>query len=301
MTLSLENIQQWALECGFEQSGIASVDVLTEERQRLDAWLASSRNGTMRYMANNVDVRTDPRQLFSEVRSVVVVLANYYPAERQPTGQPRIATYAYGQDYHYVVRSRLNRLAEIIHSHTPHQWRVFADSAPIFERAWAVRAGLGWIGRSGMLVNQHLGTYSLIGVMLTSLQLPQSRPIVPRCGKCHRCIDACPTAAIVVGEPIDARRCLSYLTIEHREPLADEFLRAAADTLYGCDRCLEVCPWNRFAHPSTIPEFAPIEGLFAVDWATIGRGAFDRLLRLSPMQRAGYKKINIRALQLFNL
>lgn len=294
----MEEIGCLAAECGFEACGVAAVEPLVGDKAILQQWLDAGKHGSMRYMANNVDLRTDPRLLLDDARSAVVVLANYYPARRQPEGQPRIASYAYGADYHYVVRQRLAALAEEIDAVSTHRWAVFTDSAPVFERAWAVRAGLGWIGKSGMLVNPRLGTYTLIGIMFTTLRLPASKPVAPRCGTCRRCIGVCPTGAISATDTIDARRCLSYLTIENREPVPDEFLDAAADTLYGCDRCMAVCPWNRFAHPTGIGEFDPIGGLFDVDWAGIGRGEFNRLLRNSAMQRAGHRKLRQRAIQI---
>lgn len=299
--LDKEEIRGWAAGCGFEQCGFAEVCPLSEtaDVERLRRWLAAGRNASMAYMARNLDKRFDPRLLLPEARTAVVVLMNYCPAVRQPDCQPRIASYAYGQDYHFVVRSRLNRLAERMSQAEQHTYAVFCDSAPVMERSWAVRAGLGWIGRSGMLVNPRLGTYSFIGVMFTSAVIAPDTPTANRCGRCSRCVDACPTAAIDCGNSaIDARRCLSYLTIESREPLPEVLATQAGNILYGCDRCMEVCPWNRFSHPTAVSELQPVDGLFAIDWATIGRGEFNRRLKFSAMQRAGHKKVRDRALQI---
>ena len=301
MSTLTKQISEWAVDYGFEQCGVAAIEPLDVEYQRFERWVADGCHGTMHYLERYADIRHHPELLLPEAHSMVVVLMNYYPAERQPAAQPTIATYAYGADYHYVVRRRLDALASKINAVAPHRWAVYADSAPIMERTWAVRAGLGWIGRSGMLVNPRLGTYSLIGVMITTLALEASVPMMPHCGTCRRCLDACPTAAIHdTGCTVDARRCLSYLTIENREPVPDEFLPSAGNTLYGCDRCMEVCPWNRFAHPTTVSELQPIDGLFSVDWHSIGRGQFDRMFRYSAIQRAGFQKIRTRARQIFD-
>lgn len=299
MLLDKSIIRQWAVECGFEQCGFAEAKPLVEEGVRLKKWLSAGYNASMTYMSENVEKRIDPALLLSDVKTVVVVLMNYYPAVRQPENQPLIATYAYGNDYHYIVRTGLKQLAQMMAEVKPHNYAVYCDSAPVFERAWAVQAGLGWIGKSGMLVNPHLGTYSFIGVMLTSLVFEPDNPLSNACGVCTRCIDACPTHALSSSSrSFDASKCISYLTIECRDNISDDISEQAGRRLYGCDACLEVCPWNRFAHPTSVEQLYPIDGLFQVDWKNLGRGAFDRMFKFSPMQRAGYKKIKQRANQI---
>lgn len=299
-----DEIRRWAAECGFEQCGFASACSLvgTGEGRLLRRWIEAGRHASMAYMADNLDKRLDPRLLLPEAETAVVVLMNYFPGKPQPGGQPRIASYAYGQDYHFIVRSRLRRLAERMSQVGSHTYAVFCDSAPVMERSWALRAGLGWIGRSGMLVNPRLGTYSFVGVMFTSAVVPPDTPMPNRCGRCGRCIAACPTAAIdAATSTIDAGRCISYLTIESRHPVPEKFLGPSSGILYGCDRCMEACPWNRFAHPTAVPELQPLGGIFSIDWTKIGRGEFNRLLKLSPMKRAGYRKLRERALQMASM
>lgn len=291
----LDYITTLAAEHGFEACGIARVEPLDHDYRRLTAWLAAGHHGTMDYMERHGELRRDARHLLPDARSAIVVLMNYFPAERQPAGQPTIATYAYGYDYHYIIRSRLTRMAQTIAARTPHHYAVYCDSAPVMERTWAVRAGLGWIGRSGMLVNPRLGTYTLIGIIFTSLHLPSAIPMPDRCGHCRRCLDACPTGAITDHRLVDASRCISYLTIEHRGEWHPSLAQQAGHRLYGCDSCMAACPWNRFAHPTTIDELRPIAGIFDIDWTQITRGDFKRLLGKSAMQRAGYRKIKDRA------
>ena len=229
---------------------------------------------------------------------MIMVLMNYYPHQWQPKEQPQIAAYAYGNDYHHIVKSKLTQLAEKINEVEPHKYAVFCDSAPVLERYWAARAGLGWIGKNGMLVNPRLGTFTFIGTLITTLDLEPSEKMDNRCGNCRNCIDACPTKAILSNKTIDARRCLSYQTIEKKGDIDAELIDAAENTLYGCDRCQLACPWNRFAHPHNHPELNPIEGIFELDWSLLSRSEFNRKLKFSPMQRAGLKKIKTRYMQI---
>lgn len=301
--LQKEFIRTAADELGFDACGFATLDHLPLSVGYMRHWLDEEYSASMVYMRNNLSIRLDPRQLLPEAKTMIMVLMNYYPAQWQPIGQPRIASYAYGDDYHYVVRKRLTLLAEKISASRfgkGHSYRVFADSAPVMERFWAQRAGLGWIGKSGMLVNQRLGTYTFIGTLITSLQFDSDTPQPNRCGRCHACLDACPTAAIVADGQIDARRCLSYLTIEHKGDIPPEFVAPAGDRLYGCDRCMSVCPWNRFAKPNDIEEFNPTEGLFEMDWQVFSRSDYNRVLKSSAMQRAGYRKLKNRVEQILS-
>ena len=323
LKLSIINSQLSTL---FDAWGVARIEPIDDEIKRLREWLDKSYHGKMQYMARNIEMRANPQELLSGARSMIMVLMNYYPHEWQPINKAQIAAYAYGNDYHHIIKSKLTRLAEQINEIAPHQYAVFCDSAPIMERAWAVRAGLGWIGRNGMLVNPKFGTFTFIGTLITTLELEPSTPMENRCGTCRKCIEACPTGAIIeqqtltpspLGLPlkqgeniraqktylnrtIDARRCLSYQTIEKRGEIDEELRGLAANTLYGCDRCQLACPWNRFAHPHNHPELEPIEGIFDINWASMTRSEFGKRLKFSPMQRAGLKKIKERYRQIIS-
>lgn len=300
MALSLSSLLSQEFSLAFDAIGVASIEPIDEEIARLQNWLDDGCASEMQYMHNNIGIRANPRELLPEARSMIMVLMNYYPHEWQPEGLPQIASYAYGSDYHHVVKKNLTLLAEDINRIIPHKYAVFCDSAPVMERAWAARAGLGWIGRSGMLVNPKFGTFTFIGTLITSLELESNKPIPNRCGTCRRCIEACPTKAIRHNHTIDARRCLSYQTIEKRGDIDDELINLAGNTLYGCDRCQLACPWNRFAKPHNHPELMPIDGIFTIDWDSMSRSVFNNRLKFSPMQRAGLKKIKSRYNQIIH-
>lgn len=289
---------EYILSTLFDAWGVARVEPIEEEIARLQEWISQGHHGEMQYMARNIEMRANPQELLPEARSMIMVLMNYYPREWQPKESPQIAAYAYSNDYHHIVKSKLTSLAEDINKVIPHQYAVFCDSAPVMERAWAVRAGLGWIGRNGMLVNPEFGTFTFIGTLITTLELEPSSPMENRCGTCMKCVEACPTKAILKNKTIDARRCLSYQTIEKRGEIDEELRELAGNTLYGCDRCQLACPWNRFAHPHNHPELEPIEGIFDIDWASMTRSEFNHQLKFSPMQRAGLKKIKDRYKQI---
>jgi epoxyqueuosine reductase len=278
----------------FDAWGVARIESIEEEIARLKEWTSYDYHGEMQYMTRNIELRANPCELLPEARSMIMVLMNYYPREWQSDSQPRIAAYAYGNDYHHIVKSKLTLLADEINKVSPHKYAVFCDSAPVMERAWAVRAGLGWIGKNGMLVNPKLGTFTFIGTLITTLELEPNTPMPNRCGRCRKCVEACPTKAILENKTIDARRCLSYQTIEKRGDMDDELVDLAGNTLYGCDRCQLACPWNRFAKPHNHIELNPIEGIFELDWSTMSRSEFNKRLKFSPMQRAGLKKIKSR-------
>ena len=287
------------LSTPFDAIGVAAIGPIEDEMRHLELWLEKGYAGDMRYMHNNLHLRANPKELLPEARSMIMVLMNYYPRRWQPADKPQIAAYAYGNDYHHIVKSKLSQLAEEINKVAPHSYAVFCDSAPVLERYWAMRAGLGWIGRNGMLVNPRLGTFTFIGTLITSLDLEPNKEMGNRCGTCRRCVEACPTNAIL-NKTIDARRCLSYQTIEKRGDIDNELIEVAKNTLYGCDRCQLACPWNRFAHPHNHLELEPIEEIFELDWASMSRSEFNRKLKFSPMQRAGLKKIKARYEQIIH-
>lgn len=291
LKLSIINSQ---LSILFDAWGVARIEPIEDEIDRLKEWIGNGYHAEMQYMARNIELRANPCELLPNARSMIMVLMNYYPHEWQPNNLPQIAAYAYGNDYHHIVKSKLTQIAEEINKIAPHKYAVFCDSAPVMERAWAVRAGLGWIGRNGMLVNPKLGTFTFIGTLITTLELEPSRPVENRCGTCKKCIEACPTRAILGNKTIDARRCLSYQTIEKRGDIDNELIDLAENTLYGCDRCQLACPWNRFAKPHNHPELMQIDDIFNLDWASMTRSEFNNRLKFSPMQRAGLKKIKSR-------
>lgn len=290
-------IKKKALELGFSACGIAAATVLNNHRKPLNNWLDEGCHGEMHYMANHFEKRLDPRLLSEGAKSVIVVLMNYYPEKSLPAHQPYlISRYAYGTDYHFVIKEKLRQLQDFIAKESGEsQYRIFTDSAPVLERAWASRAGLGWIGKNSMLITPRKGSYFFIGEIITSLELTYDQPYGgDYCGDCSRCIDACPTQAIRNDRSIDARRCISYLTIEKKGEIAEEHHQKYRQWIFGCDICQEVCPWNRFSDPHQ-------EGLFMIneevrnmtpkDWENLDKETFNRLFRKSPLKRAKHEGI----------
>lgn len=289
--ITSDDIKAEAQRIGFDACGVAQADALPYDAEKLRQWLALGHNGNMGYMANYFDKRTDVRLLVEGARSVIVVLLNYYPAQLRPDDSPQIAKYAYGNDYHHIIKAKLQQLQQFIDSRAEQRCQICCDSAPLFERRWAERAGLGWIGKSGLLINPRLGSYTLIGEIVSTLPLDYDTPHPNRCGTCTKCIDACPTHALTAAGTIDARRCISYLTIENRTELTDEQVAQCGNRLFGCDACLDACPWNRRAQANHTPELQASDAFFAADFAHMTNGDFKRMFKHSPLQRAGYKKI----------
>ncbi len=309
-----DNIKAEALRLGFFVCGFAKAGPVTDAmRQHYLDWLAGGRNADMAYLNNNLDKRFDPRLLVPGVKTIVVVALNYFPAHRLPEGEPQIADYALGLDYHDIVKQKLRQLAANVGIT---DYRAFVDTAPVLERYWAVQAGLGWIGKNQQLIIPHAGSEFFLGELFIADELQpdalQPDELKPnRCGTCHRCVDACPTHAISLPAKhvegygditrFDARRCLSYQTIENRGELADEAKAAMGDTFYGCDRCQRACPWNRFATPNTEPQLQPREELLAMTrqkWDNLTVEDYRRLFKGSAVKRAKYEGLmrNINAL-----
>jgi len=287
-------IKEKALELGFLQAGIAKADNLREDAARLKDWLDMGYHGSMTYMENHFEKRVDPRQLVEGARSIVVVLQNYYTRNKQLDDQaPRISTYAYGKDYHRIMRKKLQSLYAYMETELGAQsGRVFVDSAPVLERAWGRLAGMGWIGKHSLLMNRKHGSWFFIGVILTDLVLEPDSPMRDYCGDCTRCIDACPTNAILPGKSVDASRCISYLTIENREDrIQEEFRGLMQNRVFGCDICQDVCPWSKNAHPHSEPWLDPRPGLLEMkrqEWMDLDEDRFDTLFEGSAVKRTKY-------------
>lgn len=287
-------IKTKAAELGFSACGVARAGrVSPEEEARLRRWLDEGRYAEMHYMANYLDKRLDPRLLMEGLKSIVSVAMNYAPRRRLATGEPQIAAYALGQDYHDVMRKRLHQLAAYVSSLLGREltYRVFVDSGPVIERYWAAQAGLGWIGRNQLLIIPKAGSEFFLGELFLDFELDYDHPKPNHCGRCHRCIDHCPTHALADDHDFDAARCLSYQTIENRGELSEDAKEKMGDFIYGCDRCQLACPWNRFAKPTTIAEFQPSDELLSMTrqrWERLTVEDYRRLFKGSAVKRAKY-------------
>jgi len=297
-------IRSKALELGFLDCGIIRADFLREEKERLLNWLEEGMNGEMAYMANHLDKRLDPRLLVENARSVVSVLLNYFPSEKQLDPEaPILSKYAYGTDYHFVMKDKLGDLLSFIQTKiAPCEGRCFVDSAPVLDRAWAARAGLGWIGKNTNLLSVEHGSFFFIGQLIIDLELPSHEKMVrDHCGNCTRCIDACPTQAIVAPYILDARKCISYQTIENRGEIDPALKGKFENRVFGCDICQDVCPWNLKSEPHHEPAFILDPGLMKLshsEWETMDKPTFKNLFRNSAVKRTRFEglKRNIRFL-----
>ena len=290
-------VKRLALEAGFDYCGIAKAGKLDEDARRLESWLKKGMHGGMSYMERHFDIRTDPTLLVPGARSVVTLMLNHYPAESQRPDAPKVARYAYGNDYHEVMRERLNGLLRNLRSEIGDiQGRGFVDSAPVLERSWAQRSGLGWVGRNGNLIHKGAGSYYFLATLITDLDLVPDDPFAKDfCGTCRRCIDACPTDAILPDKVVDGSRCISYFTIELKERLIPPEMEGRFDDwMFGCDVCQEVCPWNRFAEPTHEKAFQPLPEILNFstgDWESLSEDAFRKVFRDSPLKRAKHDGI----------
>lgn len=295
MSLSTQ-IKDKAKELGFDACGIAEVASADTEALFFDRWITEGNHAGMKYMENYRDIRLNPAGLEENARSVISVALNYYPSTRQSPDAPRISYYAYGKDYHIVLKDKLRQLWQEILSIkglvSTDGIRVFTDSAPILERYWAWKAGIGWIGKNTNLIIPGKGSFFFLGEIVTTLELDYDRPQKNRCGSCRRCLDLCPTGALERPGHLNANKCLSYLTIEHKGDIPAELASRLDDRLYGCDTCQEVCPWNRFARPTREAAFTPSLAFLSLkkeDLRHFSRDDYNRIFATSAVKRAKYE------------
>lgn len=285
-------IKHQAQQLGFDACGIAAADVLSERQGPLQQWLNEGMNANMGYMARNVDKRLDVRLLVPGAKSVVCLLMSYKPQQEQNKNVPQIASYAYGNDYHDIIRAKLKILLALIQQQSPEcGGRGFVDSAPVLERTWAVKAGLGWIGKNGLLISKEFGSYTFLAELVVNIELEYDNPFEKSlCGSCARCVQACPTNAITEPCVVDARKCISYQTIEHKGELSGSL----HGWLFGCDICQQACPWNIKAKTANHVEFTPIKGLLSMsreDWEGMDEGRFNDTFKDSALTRTGFEGI----------
>lgn len=288
-------IRQQAAKLGFLSCGIARAGFMEEEARRLETWLNNGHQGSMSYLENHFDKRVDPTLLVPGARSVISLAYNYYSEEKQQDEKaPRISIYAYGKDYHKVVRKKLKSLFEWMSvTFGEINGRCFVDSAPVLERDWAKRSGLGWTGKNTMLIHPRKGSFFFLAEIITDLELAYDHPIQDYCGTCTKCIDACPTDAISpAGYIMDGSRCISYLTIELKEQIPDAFRGQMDNWMFGCDICQRVCPWNRFSTTHDEPAFAPVPELLSMtreEWHDLSEETYSRIFEGSAVKRAKYE------------
>ncbi len=286
-------IKTAASQLGFSFCGISKAEFLEEEARQLEEWLRRGYHGKMSYMERYFDKRVDPTLLVPGAKSVVSLIFNYYPStDLAEQGTLKIAKYAYGEDYHFIIRERLKQLLEIIRENIGDvHGRAFVDSAPVMERTWAARAGLGWAGKNTLLLNRDMGSFFFLAELIIDLELEYDSPAKDYCGTCTACMDACPTQAITEPYVVDGSRCISYYTIELREEIPQDAGENFDNWIFGCDICQDVCPWNRFARPHSEPRLDPSEPLQELtrqEWREITRETFETVFGRSPLSRAGY-------------
>lgn len=287
-------IKQTATQLGFNYCGISKAGFLEDEAPKLEEWLRRNYHGKMAYMANHFEKRLDPTQLVPGAKSVISLIYNYYPeADMAATDTLKIAKYAYGEDYHAVIKEKLNEfLFRLQEKLGQVNGRAFVDSAPVLERAWAKRSGIGWIGKNSLLLNRSMGSFFFLAELIVDIELDYDGPIKDYCGTCTACMDACPTQAIPQPYVVDGSRCISYFTIELKEEIPQEVKGKFENWIFGCDICQDVCPWNRFAQPHREPRFNPhpdIEKMPSTDWKELTEEAFQKLFKKSAVKRAGFK------------
>lgn len=287
-------IKSEAQRLGFLSCGISKVEFLEEEAPRLEKWLSENRNGKMQYMENHFDKRLNPALLVDGAKSVVSLLLNYYPEKNQREDSFKISKYAYGQDYHYVIKEKLKELLHAINENIGEVGgRVFVDSAPVMDKIWAQKSGLGWIGKNTNLISKKVGSFFFVAELILDIELEYDNPTpTDHCGSCTRCIDACPTEAIIAPYVVDGSKCISYFTIELKENIPQEVKGKFDDWIFGCDVCQDVCPWNRFSSSHNEPLFQPKEEILSFskqDWIDITEETFSKVFQKSAVKRAKFE------------
>jgi len=285
-------IKTEAKRLGFLSCGISKAQFLEEEAPRLEKWLNKNMHGQMSYMQNHFDKRLDPTKLVEDSKSVISLLLNYYPEQTQTEDSYKLSKYAYGTDYHFVIKDKLKQLLAFINEEIGEVYgRAFVDSAPVLDKAWAAKSGLGWIGKHSNLLSQKTGSFYFIAELIIDLELDYDNPTTDHCGTCTACIDACPTQAIVEPYVVDGSKCISYFTIELKDELPSNMKDKFDDWMFGCDVCQDVCPWNRFSKPHNEPLFNPHPELLSMtknDWQDITKDVFNKLFKKSAVKRTKF-------------
>jgi epoxyqueuosine reductase len=302
-SLNTAFIKAEAARLGFMSCGISKAEFLEEEVPRLESWLNKNHNGKMGYMENHFDKRLDPTKLVPGAKSVVSMLLNYYPEKKQSEDSYKISKYAYGTDYHFVIKDKLKELLHLINAKIGEvHGRAFVDSAPVLDKAWAAKSGLGWVGKNSNLLTKQVGSFYFIAELIIDLELDYDHPVTDHCGSCTACLDACPTQAIVAPYVVDGSKCISYYTIELKESIPDEASGNMEDWMFGCDICQDVCPWNKFSKAHNEPLFNPDPQLLDMtkkDWQEITQEVFSQVFKKSAVKRTKFAGLerNIKFLQ----
>ena len=286
-------IKTHAKRLGFLGCGIAKADFLEDEAPKLEAWLKNDFHGKMHYMENHFDKRLDPRLLVDGAKSVISLSYNYFPSQVQTEDSYKISKYAYGEDYHHVIKQKLRELLQVINDEIGEvSGRCFVDSAPVLERAWAEKSGLGWNGKHSLLIQKQNGSFFFLAELIVDLELAYDAPFTTdHCGTCTKCIDVCPTEAILPNNTVDGSKCISYFTIELKDNLPSEFKNKFDNWMFGCDACQDVCPWNRFSTPHNQPLFEPKENMLEMtkqDWEEITEDTFRKVFKKSAVKRTKF-------------
>lgn len=299
--ISIENdslyIKQLAKSLDFDFCGIAKAEFLDEEAQKLESWLNKGFHGKMQYMENHFDLRVNPQKLVPNAKSVITLLKNYYTENEQNSNTPKISKYAFGKDYHEVIKTKLKQfLYEIEQKVGKITGRGFVDSAPVLERAWGVKSGLGWVGKNGNLITKKAGSYFFIATLIVDIELKYDSPFVKDfCGTCTKCLDACPTNAILPNKVVDGSKCISYFSIELKDALIDDSMKNKfKNWMFGCDVCMNVCPWNSFAKQHHEIEFTPIPEILnftTKQWEELTEETFNKIFKNSPLKRSKFTGI----------
>ncbi|WP_262911011.1 tRNA epoxyqueuosine(34) reductase QueG [Gillisia lutea] len=286
-------IKTEAKRLGFMSCGISKAEFLEQEAPRLEGWLNNNMHGEMRYMENHFDKRLDPTKLVEGSKSVISLLLNYFPSEVQNPSSYKISKYAYGTDYHFVIKDKLKELLQFMKEHIGDiEGRAFVDSAPVLDKAWAAKSGLGWIGKNSNLLTKQVGSFYFIAELIVDVDLEYDLPVTDHCGSCTACIDACPTQAIVEPYKVDGSKCISYFTIELKEELPVSYKNQFDDWMFGCDVCQDVCPWNKFSKAHSEPLFSPHPQVLEMnkkEWKELTKETFNEIFKKSAVKRTKFE------------